>query len=96
MLAHPGTRGAEHVISPSRLAQFARAGLFGLEIDHPENRTDAKRRLRELAGELGLATTGSSDYHGTGKPNRLGECRTSPEVVERIIAEGHGSSPVLP
>jgi len=96
VLAHPGTRGAEHVISPSRLAQLTRAGLFGLEIDHPENRTDAKRRLRELAGELGLATTGSSDYHGTGKPNRLGECRTAPEVVERIIAEGHGSSPVLP
>jgi hypothetical protein len=96
VLAHPGTRGAEHVIQPARLARFAQAGLFGVEIDHPENRADAKRRLRELASELGLATTGSSDYHGAGKPNRLGECLTAPEVVERIIAEGRGSSPVLP
>jgi 3',5'-nucleoside bisphosphate phosphatase len=96
VLAHPGTRGAEHVIQPARLARFAQAGLFGLEIDHPENRTDAKRRLRELAGELGLATTGSSDYHGAGKPNRLGECRTAPEVVERLIAEARGAAPILP
>lgn len=26
-----------------------------------------------LAAELGLLITGSSDYHGAGKPNRLGE-----------------------
>ena len=40
--------------------------------------------------------TGSSDYHGTGKPNRLGELRTAPDVVERILAEGRGSAPVTP
>ncbi|KRE21630.1 PHP domain-containing protein [Agromyces sp. Soil535] len=96
VLAHPGTRGAERVISPERLARLVDAGLFGLEIDHPENRPDARARLRELALRFGLATTGSSDYHGTGKPNRLGESRTAPDVVERIIAEGRGAAPVLP
>ena len=96
VLAHPGTRGAERVIPPDRLARLAQAGLFGLEVDHPENREDAKPRLRELAAQFGLAVTGSSDYHGTGKPNRLGELRTSPDVVERIIAQGHGSTPVTP
>ena len=96
VLAHPGTRGAEGVIQPQRLSRLVDAGLFGLEIDHDENRADAKARLRELARAHGLAVTGSSDYHGTGKPNRLGELRTAPEVVERIIAQGRGSAPVTP
>jgi 3',5'-nucleoside bisphosphate phosphatase len=96
VLAHPGTRGAERVMPPERLARLTEAGLFGLEIDHPENRPDAKGRLRELATRFGLEVTGSSDYHGTGKPNRLGECRTAPEVVERLIAEARGVAPILP
>jgi len=94
VLAHPGTRGAEDVISDERLRRLVDGGLFGLEIDHPENRESAKRRLRELAGRFGLAVTGSSDYHGSGKPNRLGEYTTPPEVVERILAEGTGSDPI--
>jgi predicted metal-dependent phosphoesterase TrpH len=96
VLAHPGTRGAERVIPPERLKRLVDAGLFGLEIDHPENRDDAKPRLRELAQRFGLAVTGSSDYHGAGKPNRLGECRTAPDIVERIISEGAGATPVVP
>lgn len=96
VLAHPGTRGAERVIPPERLKRLVDAGLFGLEIDHPENRADAKERLRELARRYGLAVTGSSDYHGAGKANMLGECRTAPDVVERIIAEGRGAQPVAP
>ena len=37
--------------------------------------------------------TGSSDYHGEGKPNRLAENTTTPEVLERLIAAGTGSEP---
>ncbi|GAA1818661.1 PHP domain-containing protein [Agromyces neolithicus] len=96
VLAHPGTRGAEQVVPPRRLRQLVDAGLFGLEVDHPENRADAKPRLRELATRFGLEITGSSDYHGTGKPNRLGECRTAPDVVSKVIAEGTGTHAVLP
>lgn len=96
VLAHPGTRGAEQVMPAHRLARLVDAGLFGLEVDHPENRADAKPRLRALAERFGLAVTGSSDYHGAGKPNRLGECRTAADVVERLIAEGRGSAPVTP
>ncbi|MDR5698929.1 PHP domain-containing protein [Agromyces aerolatus] len=96
VLAHPGTRGAERIVAEHRLRQLADAGLFGIEVDHPENLPDAKARLRELAPRYGLEITGSSDYHGTGKTNRLGEHRTAAEVVARLIAEGTGSSPVLP
>lgn len=96
VLAHPGTRGAEAVVSVERMSQLVDAGLFGLEIDHPENLDQAKPHLHELARRFGLAVTGSSDYHGTGKTNRLGECTTAPEVVERLVAEATGSAPVLP
>ncbi|WP_394552551.1 PHP domain-containing protein [Agromyces sp. MMS24-JH15] len=96
VLAHPGTRGADRVLPDERMARLVDAGLFGLEIDHPENRPDALPRLRRLAERFGLAITGSSDYHGAGKPNRLGERRTSEDVVRRILAEGTGSKPIRP
>src|SRR5690554_3505099 len=96
VLAHPATGGRSAVIPEERLALLVDAGLFGVEIEHRENTVDGKKRLRELADRFGLATTGSSDYHGAGKPNLLGENTTSPEVLERILAEGTGSAPFNP
>jgi predicted metal-dependent phosphoesterase TrpH len=93
VLAHPATHGRSGVIPESRLGALVDAGLFGLEIEHRENTEDGKKRLRHLADRFGLAVTGSSDYHGAGKPNVLGENTTAPEVLERIIAEGTGSAP---
>lgn len=93
VLAHPGTAGRGRVIPEERLARLADAGLFGLEIDHRENTPDGRERLLELAAKFGLAITGSSDYHGDGKPNRLGENTTAPEVLDRIIEEATGAAP---
>ena len=94
VIAHPATRGVADVMAESRLAALVEAGLFGLELRHRENKPEATARLTMLAVKYGLAVTGSSDYHGEGKPNRLGENTTTPEVVERIIAQGRGSAPV--
>ena len=41
-------------------------------------------------GPLGLLVTGSSDYHGEGKQNRLGEFTTAPDVLEAIEDHGDG------
>jgi len=94
VIAHPATRGVDDVIPESRLARLVDAGLFGLELEHRENRPEAKARLYELAEKYGLHVTGSSDYHGEGKPNRLGENTTAPEVLEALIGEGTGSAPI--
>ncbi|MDQ1587396.1 MAG: 3,5-nucleoside bisphosphate phosphatase [Microbacteriaceae bacterium] len=94
VLAHPGTAGRGRVIPEERLARLVDAGLFGLEIDHRENTDDGKERLHELASRFGLAITGSSDYHGLGKPNQLGENTTAPDVLDAIIAEASGSQPI--
>ena len=49
-----------------------------------------------MASEFDLVITGSSDYHGlTGKQNRLGENTTSPEMLERIIAQATGTQAQL-
>ncbi|TFC03495.1 PHP domain-containing protein [Cryobacterium adonitolivorans] len=96
VIAHPATRGVADVMAESRLAALVDAGLFGLELRHRENKPEATARLTMLAVKYGLAITGSSDYHGEGKPNRLGENTTTPEVLERLVAQGHGSEPVYP
>ena len=52
-------------------------------------------RLRTLAKKYGLELTGSSDYHGEGKPNRLAENTTSPDVLAKLVARGTGSAPFV-
>ncbi|MBX3104166.1 MAG: PHP domain-containing protein [Microbacteriaceae bacterium] len=93
VLAHPATRGVGQVISKQNLAHLVDAGLFGLELKHRENQADAVAVLEDYAKYFGLVSTGSSDYHGAGKPNRLGENSTDSKVLERIIAAATGSSP---
>ena len=72
------------------------AGLAGFELDHRENTESGKKALRALVAERDLIVTGSSDYHGLGKPNLPGENTTADEMVARIIDRGTGTSPVYP
>ena len=95
VLAHPGATRAEWVIPEEDVEALVAAGLFGIEADHPENTRDGGVRAAELAARFALPITGSSDYHGSGKPNRLGARTTAPEVVEAILAQATGSAPVL-
>lgn len=94
VLAHPATRGRGTNLAERDIAELVDAGLFGLEVEHRENTEAGKRALRRLCERYGLVATGSSDYHGTGKPNRLAEHTTRPEVLERIVAAGRGAAPV--
>ena len=70
------------------------AGLLGLEIDHRDNSASGRRFLQSLASRHDLIVTGSSDYHGTGKPNRLGENSTSVEMLGRILEAATGTAAV--
>ena len=84
VLAHPAAFRQRAAISISDIAELSAAGLWGIEIEHPENRIDWMPPIIEAAASLGLETTGSSDYHGAGKPNRLGAHRTPEAVVARL------------
>jgi predicted metal-dependent phosphoesterase TrpH len=91
VLAHPATFGRYRALEDSAIKELKDAGLFGLEIHHRDNTADGKVRLYELAQRFDLQVTGSSDYHGEGKPNRLAENTTEPAVLEKLLATGTGS-----
>jgi predicted metal-dependent phosphoesterase TrpH len=90
VLAHAWGRDTESVLTPSVIADLAgHDGLDGIEVDHNDHSMTQRKRLRELAKANRLITTGSSDYHGTGKVNHGLGCNTTPEssynAVVRLI-----------
>ncbi|MGK9219386.1 MULTISPECIES: PHP domain-containing protein [unclassified Microbacterium] len=94
VIAHPATSGRSGMIPLRTLHDLVDAGLAGFEVDHRENTADGREVLQRLVAERDLIATGSSDYHGLGKPNLPGENTTPAAMVERIIAAGVGSRPV--
>jgi predicted metal-dependent phosphoesterase TrpH len=96
VIAHPVTSGRDRMMPVPFIERLIAAGLGGFEIDHRENTESGKRKLREIAAAHDLIVTGSSDYHGSGKPNRPGENTTSDEMAARLIARATGASPRYP
>lgn len=90
VLAHPGAEGRGRVLTERDIGELARAGLVGLEIDHRDNPDAQRERLAVIAERMGLVRTGASDYHGEGKPNRLGENLTSEESFAALTAARSG------
>lgn len=86
VFAHPGADGRGRVVPTAVIEQMADAGLVGLEVDHRDHSEAQRDRLGRLAAKLGLVHTGASDYHGTGKLNRLGENVTTPESYALLRA----------
>ena len=94
ILAHPAGRAGPF---PAPLVtRMLDAGLAGFELGHRDNTAAGIRELEPLVAERDLIVTGSSDYHGLGKPNVPGEHTTDRAMVERILAAGRGSAPVYP
>lgn len=104
LLAHPPrSRGVD---APGGIEAFvraaARAGLDGLEVQHPSHTPAQMKRLRRLCRELELVESGGSDYHGNeggdlrpgrGRGNlRLGE-RLAEALQARIAGRRRVSSP---
>ena len=96
VVAHPTPSGRARMMPVAFLEELIPLGLAGFELEHRENTAEGKRILRRLVDRRDLIVTGSSDYHGLGKPNVPGENTTSDDMVERIIALGRGSRPVYP
>jgi predicted metal-dependent phosphoesterase TrpH len=90
VFAHPAASHRGRTVDDSVIGKLADVGLAGIEVDHRDNPPEARVRLREMATELGLLVTGASDYHGSGKPNRLGENTTDPEVFAALLEQATG------
>lgn len=90
VLAHPLAARGGRVVADGVIAELAAVGLAGVEVDHPQHDGAARARLRRLATELGLVTTGGSDYHGDNKATPLGAELTAPEAFEALMAKADG------
>ena len=96
VFAHPVASSRGRVVGNAVVRDMLDAGLAGVEIDHRDNPEEGREQLRRLAAKHDLIVTGSSDYHGAGKPNRLGENTTDPAMLDRILAAGTGAAAHLP
>lgn len=94
VFAHPAAVKRGAVVPESAIARLAAAGLDGIEVDHMDHDAATRARLRGLAAEVGLLTTGSSDYHGSRKTVALGEYTTDPEIYGEITRRATGAFPV--
>lgn len=92
VFAHPVASSRGRIVGEQTYRDMIDAGLLGLEVEHRDNPEEGRTFLRGLAAEHVLLMTGSSDYHGAGKPNLLGENTTSPEVLARIEELATGST----
>ncbi len=90
VIAHPRARGEYRALSAEMLRELAGVGLGGLEVAHPDHSAEARAELRGIVDRLGLVGTGSSDYHGANKTLRLGQERTHPAQLARIVAASSG------
>ncbi|MGW5099340.1 PHP domain-containing protein [Streptomyces sp. NPDC004100] len=94
VFAHPAAVKRGRTVPETTIAKLAEAGLDGIEVDHMDHDPATRTRLRNLAGDLGLLVTGSSDYHGSRKTVALGADTTDPEVYGEIIRRATGAFPV--
>ena len=86
VMAHPFADVRGRVVGDAVIEEMIDAGLLGLEAHHRDHTPEQVRHARDLARTHDLLVTGSSDYHGDGKPNRLGENTTEPDQYERLVA----------
>lgn len=93
VLAHPYAHHRGQAVDDATVEAMTEAGLGGLEVHHRDHAPEDVVRLQRLARGLGLLQTGSSDYHGSGKLNRIGENTTAPEVYEALV--GQATLPVV-
>lgn len=95
VLAHPRgiTRGWQ--VPDDVIADLARAGLTGVEVNHPQQDEQERVRLTELARTLGLVISGGSDDHGALTGFRIGS-ETAPEgSYEELVGHATGAHPVI-
>jgi len=81
-LAHPGTFQRDDLIP-----RLAAAGLGAIEARHTEHGAAQAAHYELMARQLGLLTTGGSDFHGTpGHRSRLGSPAVPRSWADALIA----------
>mgnify|MGYP000869153372 CR=1 FL=1 len=94
VLAHPWAPITREALSAPVIEKLVREHeLEGIETDHNDHDRETRLLLFEMGARLGLLRTGSSDYHGSARPERTLGCFTTRksaylELLARIRARG--------
>ena len=96
VMAHPFASGRGFVVKDAVIEAMAAEGMAGLEVYHRDHSAAEVQHGLDLAASLDLFVTGSSDYHGEGKPNLLGENTTDHVVLQQIEALASGVEVLRP
>ena len=94
VVAHPGATRRGAAVPDELIAEMARSGLAGIEVDHPDHDDRMREHYRDLARTLDVVVTGSSDDHGSLTGRRLGANLTAPESWESLCAAATGAATV--
>ncbi|MGB6070570.1 MAG: phosphatase, partial [Rhodococcus sp. (in: high G+C Gram-positive bacteria)] len=86
VLAHARARARGRILDLDQVRELVPLGLGGVEVHHMDHSPEDTAVMADLAAELDLIVTGSSDYHGTNKTVKLGEYITAPEQYDRLVA----------
>ena len=86
VIAHPFASLRGQILKSDDFLDLKAAGLSGIEVNHRDQSNEERANLLTIARDLDLVITGSSDYHGTGKLNSLGENVTDPAEWDRLEA----------
>ena len=62
-------------------------GLDGVEVWHPKNSEEDRRRLMDIARKNKLLMTGGSDFHGSynAEPTKIGDCTMPQEELDLLL-----------
>lgn len=95
VFAHPAAKVRGRVVSEQLFYDMLDAGLAGVEVYHRDNSGSGKQWLLDFAKQHDLFVTGSSDFHGAGKPNQLGEHTTPRQTVETMGSQASSDFQIL-
>ena len=87
VIAHPFASRRGQTLRAESFQDLVDAGLHGIEVHHRDQSLDEQHVLSQIAVEMNLAITGSSDYHGAGKVNQLRENTTHPDEWEKLESQ---------
>jgi len=73
----------------SFIGRFAQLGLDAVEVQHPSQNRNQRRKLSRIARDLNLLATGGSDFHGSARPDLTlgrgrGDIHVSPASYEAL------------
>jgi 3',5'-nucleoside bisphosphate phosphatase len=94
VLAHPRGAARGWQVPDTVIADLARAGLTGIEVNHPQQDQRERGRLSDLARSLGIVTSGGSDDHGALTGYRIGTEVAPDGGYEELIEHATGATPV--